>query len=179
MQITTPHAADDQALGALWAVITPFIPELPKNGDESSGKFASSQGEGSSGEEEDNTKAGKSKTVTSSDKQEASEGEDKQEHPHIQDTLTGVSQLSGKHEDTNPESYSGEKVQTTWQRQCKDSPKEDSPKKDSSESSSSEEELPTNEALQDEARQKAWLLDMHFNTWHHDKITTNVTGWAT
>ena len=95
----------------------------------------------------------KGKTKASSDKQEASESEDKQECPHTQDTLTGVSQLFGEHEDTDPESDSEEKVQTALKRQCKDSPKEDSPKKDSSESLSSEEELPTDKVLCNEARQ--------------------------
>ena len=65
-----------------------------------------------------------------------------------------------------------------WQKQCKDSPKEDSPKKDSSGSLSSEEELPTDEVLQDEARQKLQLLDTHFGAWHCDKITNNVMDWV-
>ena len=153
--------------------------QATKNGNESSGKSASSQGEGSGGEEEDNAEVGKSETETLSNEQEASEGEDKQECPHTQDILTGVGQLFGKHEDTDPESDSGEEVQTAWQRQCKESPKEDSPKKDSSKSSSSEKEPPTDKVLHDEARQKAWLLDMHFNAWCRDKIANNVVGWAT
>ena len=152
--------------------------QATKNGNESSSESDSSQGEGSGTEEEDNTKAGKSKIETLSDELEASEGEDKQEHPHTQDTLTGVSQLFSKHEDTNPKSNSGEKVQITWQRHCKDSPKDDSPKKDSSRLSSSEEEPPTDEVLCNEARQKAWLLDMHFDAWCCNKITNNVAGWA-
>ena len=84
----------------------------------------SSQDEGVDAEEEDNAKEGKSRNETSSDEQEASDGEDQQECPHTQDTLTGVSQLFGEHEDTDPDS--GEKVQTAWQKQCKDSPKKDS-----------------------------------------------------
>ena len=121
---------------------------------------------------------GKSEIETSSNEQEASKGEDKQECPHTQDTLTSVSLLFGKHKDTNHESDSGEKVQTTWQRQHKYSPMEDSPKKDSSGSSSSEEEAPTDGVLHDEARQKTRLLDMCFNAWCHDKITNNVEGWV-
>ena len=58
------------------------------------------------------------------------------------------------------------------------SPKEDSPLKESSESSS-EEELPTDEALHNEARQKAWLLDTCFDAWHHNKIAKDIMGWAT
>ena len=117
------------------------------NGNVLSSESDSSKGKGVSAEEEDNAEAGKSKIKTSSDEQEVSEGKDQQEHPHTQDTLIGVSQLFSKHEDTDPESDSGEKVQTTWQKQLKDSPK-----KDSSGLSSSEEELPTDEVLQDEAR---------------------------
>ena len=64
--------------------------------------------------EEDNAKEGKGGIETSSDEQEASDGQDQQECPHTQDTLTGVSQLFGEHEDTDPESDSGEKVQTAW-----------------------------------------------------------------
>ena len=126
--------------------------QATENGDESSSESDSSRGEGSSTEEEDNAKVGKSKIETLSNEQEASEGEDKQEHPHTQDTLTSVSQLFSEHENTDPESDSGEKVQTAWQRQHKDSPKEDSPRKDSSGLLSSEEEPPTNEVLHNEAR---------------------------
>ena len=153
--------------------------QATRNGEVLSSKSDSSQGKGVGTEEEDNTEAGKSKIKTSSDEQEASEGEDQQECPHTQDTLTGVSQLFSEHKGTNPESDSKEKVQTTWQKQRKDSSMEDSPKKDSSRSSSSEEELLIDEALQDGARQKAWLLDTRFNAWHHNKIANNVVGWAT
>ena len=140
-----------------------------------SSKSDSSQGEGVGTEEEDNTEAGKSRIKTSSDEQEVSDGEDLQEHLHTQDTLIGVSQLFSEHEDTDPESDSGEKVQIAWQKQRNDSPKEDSPKKDSSRSPSSEEEPPTDEALRDGARQKVWLLD----AWHCNKIANNAAGWAT
>ena len=91
----------------------------------------------------------------------------------------GVSQLFGEHEDTDPESEPREKVQSAWQKQYQNSPKEDSPKKDSSESLSSKEELPTNEALHDGARQKVQLLDTRFDAWCCDKIANGVTGWAT
>ena len=110
--------------------------------------------------------------------QEASDGEDQQERHHTQDTLTGVSQLFGEHEDIDPESDPGEKVQTAWQKQRKDSPKEDSPKKNSSRSSSSKEEPPTNEALRDGARQKVRLIDTRFDAWCRNKIAKNVAGWA-
>ena len=98
----------------------------------SSSESDSSQDEGDGAEEEDNAKEGKGGIKTSSDEQEASDGEDRQEHSHTQDTLTGVRQLFSKHEDTDPESDPGEKVQSAWQKQCQDSPKEYSPQKDSS-----------------------------------------------
>ena len=147
-----------------------------KNGDESSSESASSQGKRSGSEEEDNAEADKGKTEALSDEQEVSKSEDKQECTHTQDTLTGVSQLFGEHEDTDPKSDSEEKVQTTWKRQHKDNPKEDSPKKGSSESSSSQEEPPTNEVLCNKARQKAWQLDTCFNAWHMTKLSTRL--WA-
>ena len=138
----------------------------------------SSQGEGVSTEEEDNAKEGKGRIETSSDEQEASDGEEQQDGPHTQDTLTGVSQLFGEHEDTEAKSDSREKVQTVWQRLCKDSPKEDSPTQNSSGSLSSEEEWPTDEALRDGVQQKAQLLDTCFDAWHCDKIANNVVGWV-
>ena len=153
--------------------------QATKNGEVSSSESDSSQDEGDGTKEEDNAEAGKSGIETSSNEHQASDGEDQQECPHTQDTLTSVSQLFGRHEDTNPESNSREKVQTAQRKQHKDSPKEDSPKKDSSGSLSSEQEPPTDEALQDGARQKAWLLDTCFDAWHHDKIANNVTGWVT
>ena len=94
-----------------------------------------------------------------------SDGEDGQECPHTQDTLTGISQVFGEHEDTDPESDPGEG-------------REDSPLKESSESSS-EEELPSDEALHNEAKQKARLLDTRFDAWHHNKIAKGVAGWVT
>ena len=138
----------------------------------------SSQDEEDGAEEEDNAEESKGGIETSSDEQEASDGEDRQECPHTQDTITGVSQLFSKHEDTNPVSDAREKVQSAWQKQCQDSPKEDSPKKDSSRSSSFEEELPTKEALCDGARQNAQLLDTRFDAWHRNKIANSVMGWA-
>ena len=80
---------------------------------------------------------------------------------------------------TDPESDPGEKIQSIWQKQHPKSPKEDSPLKDSSKSSSSEEEPPTDKALHNGARQKAWLLDTHFDAWCCDKIANGITDWVT
>ena len=124
--------------------------------------------------EDENAKADKSGVETSSDGQVASDGE---ECPHTQDTLTGVSQVFSTHEDTDPESEPEEKIQSVRQKQCPKCPKEDSPPKESSKLSS-EEALPTDEALHDEARQKAWL-HTHFDAWHRKKIAKGIAGWAT
>ena len=128
--------------------------------------------------EDDNAKEEKGGIKTSSDRQVASDGEEGQECPHTQDTLTGISQVFGRHEDMDPESDPGEKIQSIQQKWCPKSPKEDSPLKESSESSS-EEEPPMDEAVHNESRQKAQLLDTYFNAWHCNKIAKGVTGWAT
>ena len=52
------------------------------------------------------------------------------------------------------------------------------PPKESSESSS-EDEPPTDEALHNEARQRAWQLDTCFAAWHHKMIAKGAAGWAT
>ena len=96
-------------------------------------KFESSQDEGDGAEED------KGGIKTSSDRQVVSDGEEGQEHPHTQDTLTGISQVFSEHKDTDPESEPGEKIQSIWGKQHPESPKEDSPLKDSSGSLSSEE----------------------------------------
>ena len=126
-----------------------------EDGEVLSSESESSHDEGDGTEEDDNAKGDKGGIETSSNGQAVSDGEEGQEHPHTQDTLTSISQVFGEHKDTDPESEPGEKIQSIQQKWHPKSPKEDSPLKDSSESSSSEEELPTNEALNDEARQKA------------------------
>ena len=150
-----------------------------EDGEVLSSESKSPHDEGDSAEEDDNAKEDKGRIETSSDGQVASDGEEGQEHPHTQDTLTSISQVFSEHEDTDPGSDPGEKIQSVWQKQCPKSPKEDSPMKDSSGSSSSEEEPPTDEALCDRARQKVPLLDTCFDAWHHNKIAKGVTGWAT
>ena len=107
-----------------------------------------------------------------------SDGEEGQEHPHTQDTRTGISQVFSGHENTDPESDPGEKIWSVWQKQHPKSPKEDSPLKESSESPSSEEESPTDEALCNGVRQKARLLNTCFEGWHCDKIAKGIAGWA-
>ena len=84
------------------------------DGEVSSSESESSQDKGDSAEEEDNAEEDKGRFETSSDGQEASDGEEWQKCPHTQDTLTGIGQLFGKHEDTDPESDPGDKVPPAW-----------------------------------------------------------------
>ena len=119
-----------------------------QDGEVLSNESESSQDKGASAEEDDNTEEDKGGIKTSSDGQVESDGEEWQECPHTQDTLTGISQVFGKHKDTDPELDPGEKVQSIQQKQYPKRPKQDSPLKDSSESTSEEEEEPpTNEVL--------------------------------
>ena len=95
--------------------------------EESSGKSKLSHNEEDAAGEDENAEADKGGVETSSDGQVASDGEEGQECPQTQDTLTGISQVFSTHEDTDPESDPGEKVQSIWQKQHPKSPKEDSP----------------------------------------------------
>ena len=170
--------AGDQALWAQWQANSICF-HATEDGEVLSSKSESSQDEGDGTEEDDNTKEDKGGIKTSSDGQVASDSGEWQECPHTKDTLTGISQVLGKHEDTDPESNTGEKVQSVQQKWHPKSPKEDSPLKDSSESSSSEEEPPTDEALCNGARQKVRLLDTCLDAWHCNKIANGVAGWVT
>ena len=64
--------------------------------------------------EDENAKADKGGVETSSDGWVASDGKDGQDHPQTQDTLTSISQIFGRHEDADPESNPGEKIQPIW-----------------------------------------------------------------
>ena len=64
--------------------------------------------------EDENAKADKGGVKTSSNGQVASDGEEGQECPHTQDTLTDISQVFGRHKNT--ESDPEEKIQSSWQK---------------------------------------------------------------
>ena len=145
-----------------------------EEGEVSSSESKSFHDKGDGAAEDGNTGEDKGGIETSSDGQVASDGEERQEYPHTQDTLTSISHVFSGHEDTDP----GEKIQSVQWKQCPKSPNENSPLKESSESSSSEEEPPTDEALSDGARQKAWLLNMCFEAGCHDKIAKGIAGWV-
>ena len=142
-----------------------------EDGKVSTSKSESSHDEGDSTAEDGNAEEDKGGIETSSDGQVVSDGEEGQKHPHTQDTLTGISQVFSGHKDTDPELDLGEKIRSIWQKWHPKSPKEDSLLKESR-------ELPTDEALCDGARQKAQLLDMHFEAWHCEKIAKGIIGWA-
>ena len=78
----------------------------------SSRESESSHDKGDGVAEDGNTREDKGGIKTSSDGQVASDGKEGQEHPHTQDTLAGISQVFGGHEDTDPESDPGEKIQS-------------------------------------------------------------------
>ena len=148
------------------------------DGKVSSSESESSNNEGDGTAKDGNTGEDKGGIETSSDGQVALDGEEGQECPHTQDTFSSISQVFSGHKDTDPESDPGEKIRSIQQKWHPKNPKEDSPLKESSELSSSEEKLPTDEALHNRVRQKAWLLDMHFEAWHHDKIVKGISGWV-
>ena len=123
--------------------------------------------------EDEDVEAGKGEVEVLSDGQSASYGEEGQGCPQIQNTLAAISHVFGMHEETDAESDPGEKIQSVWQKWCQPSPKEE----DSS-GSSSKEEQPTDKALRDKARQRAWQLDTNFDAWQHRKIAKGIAGWA-
>ena len=128
--------------------------------------------------EVENAEASKVEVEVSGDGQVASDGEEGQGCLPIKDTLTGINQVFGMHEDTDSESDPGEKIQSNWQKRCQPSPKENMPPKDSSGLSSEEEQL-TDKALCDKAQQRARQLDTNFDAWWHKKIAKGIAGWAT
>ena len=97
-----------------------------KGGEESSSESKLSHDEEDATGGDENAKADKGGVETPSNGQVASDGEEGQVHPQTQDTLTSISQVFGTHEDTNPESDPGEKIQSVWQNWHPTSPKEDS-----------------------------------------------------
>ena len=145
-------AAGNQALWARRQVVSVHS-HATKGGKVSSSESELCCNEEDIAGEDENAEADKGGVETSSDGQVASNGEDRQECPQTQDTLTSVRQVSGRHEDTDPESNPGEEFQPIWQKQRPKSPKEDSPLKVSRESSS-EEEPPTDEALDERPGKK-------------------------
>ena len=85
-----------------------------EDGKVSSSESESSYSEGDGVAEDGNAGEDKGGIETCSDGQVASGGKEGQEHPYTQDTLTGISQVFGGHEDTDPESDPREKIQSTW-----------------------------------------------------------------
>ena len=72
----------------------------------------------------------------------------------------------------------GRRSSPSGKSSAQQAPRRTAPAKESSKSSS-EEELPTDEALCDEARQRARQLDTRFDAWYPKKIAKGIAGWAT
>ena len=83
-----------------------------EDGKVSSSKSKSSHDEGDVTAEDGNTEEDKGRIETSSDGQVASDGEEGQERPHTQDTLTSISQVFSRHQDTDPELDTRVKIQS-------------------------------------------------------------------
>ena len=101
--------------------------QITEGGQESSSKSELSHDEEDTLHEDQNAEADKGEAETSSNSQVASDGKEGQECPQTQDTLTGISQVFGTHEDTNSKSDPGEKIQSIQQKWCQPSPKENTP----------------------------------------------------
>ena len=83
-----------------------------KGGEVLSSKSELSHDEGDGTGEDDNAEKDKGGIETSGDGQVVSDSKEGQECPHTQITLTSISQVFGRHEDTDPESDPGEKTQS-------------------------------------------------------------------
>ena len=81
-----------------------------EGGKQSSSKSELSHNEEDVTWEDENAEADKGGVETSSDGQVASDGEEGQECPQTQDTLTSISQVFGRQEDTDLESGPGQKI---------------------------------------------------------------------
>ena len=97
--------------------------QVTEGGWESSSESKLSHDEEDAPNEVENAEANKGEAETLSDGQAASNGEEGQQCPQTQDTLTGISQVFGMHEDTDSESDPKEKIQSIWQKLCQPSPK--------------------------------------------------------
>ena len=106
--ITPAHSRQSGSVGSV-AGHHSLHSHATEGGEESSSESKLSHEEDTAREDE-NAKADKGGVETSSDGQVASDGEEGQVCPQTQDTLTGISQVFGTHEDTNPESDPGEKI---------------------------------------------------------------------
>ena len=170
MPEVSPHtASSDQVLPSLRAT---------NDGQETSSKSEPSHEEEDAPREDEDAEICEGDTEVLSDGQVASDGDDDQGCSPIPNFLSGVSHVFGMHEETDAESDKEEKIQSTWWKRHQPSPKEDTPSMELSESSS-EEEQPTDKALCDKARQRAWQLDTNFDAWQREKIAKGIAGWAT
>ena len=109
-EVSLLPTAGDQALWAQRQSHHSVHSHATEGGEVPSSKFELSHDKEDVTGEDENAKADKGGAETSSDGQVASDGEEGQECPQTQDTLTGISQVFGGHEDTDPESNPREKT---------------------------------------------------------------------
>ena len=108
-QIITPaHSWQSGSVGSV-AGHRSVCSHTTQGSEESSSKSKFSHNQEDVPGEDENTETDNGGVETLSDGQVASD-EDWQECPQNQDTLTGVSQVFSRHEDTDPESDHGEKI---------------------------------------------------------------------
>ena len=152
---SAPHTANDQPLGALWAVTIPSIPEPPEMVMSLAVSLTPPKARKAMLRKRTMPKWARVRSRPQvMNRKHLRVKTSRSTHTPRTPSPVLVSSLA-RMRTLTPSLDSGEKVQATWQRQCKNSSKEGSAKKDSSGSSSSEEELPTDEVLHNEARQKA------------------------
>ena len=98
-----------------------------EGGEVTSSKSELSHDEEDIAGEDENAEADKGGAETLSDSQVASDGKDGEERPQTQDTLTGINQVFGGHEDTDPESDPREKTKSIWQKCAQKAPRRTAP----------------------------------------------------
>ena len=98
-----------------------------KGGEESSSESKLSHDKEDTTGEDENAEADKGGVETSSDGQVASDGEEGQVHPQTQDSLTGISQVFGTHEDTNPEPTLGRRSSPSGKSDAQQAPRRTAP----------------------------------------------------
>ena len=109
--VTPAHSQRSGSVGSA-AGHHSVLSHATKGSEESSSKSELSHDEEDATHEDENTEADKGGAETSSNGQVASDGKKGQVCPQTQDTLTSISQVFSIHEDTDPESDPGEKIQS-------------------------------------------------------------------
>ena len=165
------HAADDQGLGALQAVTTPFIPKVLKMVTSLAGRLLPAKAREAAVKKRTTPKWTRVRQRPRAMNRRCPRVKTSRSAHTPRTPLTGVSQLFGEHENTDPESNSKDKVRLHGKGSTRTAPRRTAPRR-----------TPVShrpdKVLYDEARQKVWQLAMCFEAWHHNKIANKVTGWV-